>query len=1068
MATNSMAGLITGAHSHLSRDSDEHQAPTRQGSSKTCRVCGDEIGYKENGERFVACHVCGFPVCRPCYDYERSEGNQCCPQCNTRYKRHKGCPRVVGDEDENSDADDFDDEFQIKNHREDLDRQYDVNHVENLLCISTKWGLAKTNETISIENGDYNKEKLHPNGQAFSSAGSVAGKDFEGDKDFYSNEEWQERVEKWKVRQEKRGLLNKEDGKEDQGEDDDYLLAEARQPLWRKVPISSSLINPYRIVIVMRLVILCFFFRFRILTPAYDAFALWLISVICEIWFALSWILDQFPKWFPITRETYLERLSLRFEREGEPNQLAPVDVFVSTVDPLKEPPIITANTVLSILSVDYPVDKVSCYVSDDGASMLLFDSLAETAEFARRWVPFCKKYNIEPRAPEFYFSQKIDYLKDKVQPTFVKERRAMKREYEEFKVKINSLVAKAQKKPEEGWVMQDGTPWPGNNTRDHPGMIQVYLGSAGALDVEGKELPRLVYISREKRPGYPHHKKAGAMNALVRVSAVLTNAPFMLNLDCDHYINNSKAVREAMCFLMDPNLGKKLCYVQFPQRFDGIDRHDRYANRNTVFFDINMKGLDGIQGPVYVGTGTVFNRQALYGYDPPVSEKRPKMTCDCWPSWCCFCCGGSRKSKSKKKSGKGLFSVFSKNKKKKMMGKDYVRKGSGSMFDLEEIEEGLEGYDELEKSSLMSQKSFEKRFGQSPVFIASTLVENGGLPEGTNSQSLVKEAIHVISCGYEEKTEWGKEIGWIYGSVTEDILTGFKMHCRGWKSVYCMPKRAAFKGSAPINLSDRLHQVLRWALGSVEIFLSRHCPLWYGYGGKLKYLERLAYTNTIVYPFTSIPLLAYCTIPAVCLLTGKFIIPTLTNLASVWFMALFISIILTSVLELRWSGVTIEDLWRNEQFWVIGGVSAHLFAVFQGLLKVLGGVDTNFTVTAKAAEDTEFGELYLFKWTTLLIPPTTLIILNIVGVVAGVSGAINNGYGSWGPLFGKLFFAFWVIVHLYPFLKGLMGKQNRTPTIVILWSILLASIFSLIWVRIDPFLPKQTGPVLKQCGVEC
>ena len=32
-----------------------------------------------------------------------------------------------------------------------------------------------------------------------------------------------------------------------------------------------------------------------------------------------------------------------------------------------------------------------------------------------------------------------------------------LQREYEEFKVKINSLVAKAQKKPEEGWVMQDG-----------------------------------------------------------------------------------------------------------------------------------------------------------------------------------------------------------------------------------------------------------------------------------------------------------------------------------------------------------------------------------------------------------------------------------------------------------------------------------------------------------------------------------------------------------------------------------------------------------------------------------
>ncbi|XLR22814.1 hypothetical protein HN51_069058 [Arachis hypogaea] len=148
----------------------------------------------------------------------------------------------------------------------------------------------------------------------------------------------------------------------------------------------------------------------------------------------------------------------------------------------------------------------------------------------------------------------------------------------------------------------------------------------------------------------------------------------------------------------------------------------------------------------------------------------------------------------------------------------------------------------------------------------------------------LIKEAIHVIGCGYEEKTKWGKEmrlkrfihIGWIYRSVTKDILTGFKMHCRGWRSIYCIPLRPAFKGSAPINLSDRLHQVLRWALGSVEVFFSRHCPLWYGFaGGRLRWLQRLAYINTIVYPFTSLPLVAYCSLPAICLLSEKFVIPT-------------------------------------------------------------------------------------------------------------------------------------------------------------------------------------------------
>ena len=121
-----------------------------------------------------------------------------------------------------------------------------------------------------------------------------------------------------------------------------------------------------------------------------------------------------------------LQKLN-RYEKEGKPSELADIDIFDSTVDPMKEPPLITANTVLSILAVDYPVEKVSCYVSDDGAAMLTFEAISETSEFARKWVPFCKKFNIEPRAPEWYFAQKVDYLKDKVDATFIRERRAIK-----------------------------------------------------------------------------------------------------------------------------------------------------------------------------------------------------------------------------------------------------------------------------------------------------------------------------------------------------------------------------------------------------------------------------------------------------------------------------------------------------------------------------------------------------------------------------------------------------------------------------------------------------------------
>lgn len=67
--------------------------------------------------------------------------------------------------------------------------------------------------------------------------------------------------------------------------------------------------------------------------------------------------------------------------------------------------------------------------------------------------------------------------------------------------------------------------------------------------------------------------------------------------------------------------------------------------------------------------------------------------------------------------------------------------------------------YDEHERSMLISQMSFEKTFGLSSVFIESTLMELGGVPDSANPSMLIKEAIHVISCGYEEKTEWGKEV---------------------------------------------------------------------------------------------------------------------------------------------------------------------------------------------------------------------------------------------------------------------------------------------------------------------
>ena len=72
-------------------------------------------------------------------------------------------------------------------------------------------------------------------------------------------------------------------------------------------------------------------------------------------------------------------------------------------------------------------------------------------------------------------------------------------------------------------------------------------------------------------------------------------------------------------------------------------------------------------------------------------------------------------------------------------------------------------------------------------------------------------------------------QVGMIYGCDVEDVLIGFVIQCRGWKSIYYTPSRKAFLGGAPVNLNDTLIQIKRWSAGFLEFFLSKFCPYAYG-----------------------------------------------------------------------------------------------------------------------------------------------------------------------------------------------------------------------------------------------
>lgn len=87
------------------------------------------------------------------------------------------------------------------------------------------------------------------------------------------------------------------------------------------------------------------------------------------------------------------------------------VDIFVCTADPQLEPPMMVINTILSVMAYEYPPEKLSVYLSDDAGSELTFYALLEASRFAQHWIPYCKRFRVEPRSPEAHFREESGKL---------------------------------------------------------------------------------------------------------------------------------------------------------------------------------------------------------------------------------------------------------------------------------------------------------------------------------------------------------------------------------------------------------------------------------------------------------------------------------------------------------------------------------------------------------------------------------------------------------------------------------------------------------------------------------
>ncbi|PKU69697.1 Cellulose synthase-like protein E6 [Dendrobium catenatum] len=292
----------------------------------------------------------------------------------------------------------------------------------------------------------------------------------------------------------------------------------------------------------------------------------WMAMFATELWFGFYWFITFSVRWNPTYRYTFKDRLSHRYE-----DKLPGVDVFICTADPIIEPPIIAINTVLSVLAYDYPPEKLSVYLSDDGGSIFTFYALLEASQFAKSWVPFCRKFNVQHMSPAIFFSKSSISVHD----SRFSEWTTMKKLYKDMECRIDATmkqgyILKEIKAKHEGFLE-----WSFKSTsKDHQAIVKILIDGRDqiAKDIEGFALPTIVYMAREKRP------------------------------------------KDALCFFMDEERGHEYAFVQFPQGYRNIIKHDLYATSLNTILMVDFPGHDGQGGPVYTGSCCFHRRDCLNG----------------------------------------------------------------------------------------------------------------------------------------------------------------------------------------------------------------------------------------------------------------------------------------------------------------------------------------------------------------------------------------------------------------------------------------------------------------------
>jgi cellulose synthase (UDP-forming) len=486
-------------------------------------------------------------------------------------------------------------------------------------------------------------------------------------------------------------------------------------------------------------------------------------------------------------------------------------------------------------------------------------------------------------------------------------------------------------------------------------------------------------YVSRsEEWDDKPRHAKAGNVNnALMQ-----TNAEFILILDADQ-IPAPEIIKRTIGYFKD----EELAFVQTPQYFYNLPPRDPFGSDAPLFYGPILQGKDGWNAAFFCGSNAVLRREALMQLG--LTEFVKEVEQDIFK--------GVTQLEIDLRSLARVSSfhreILSNLRSKIMAAHNAYKSGQPLNVVSSIIREAVDDanqvlaaqninniIEDLNELAVLGDEDANNVLTYLQDDYSAIIDEITSENQSGESIGVSQEAINLLSLTRAEEAIPIQPLATI--SITEDMATAMRLHALGWKSLF--HNEILAYGLAPEDLGSAISQRLRWAQGTIQVFV-RNNPL---FKRGLSIPQRLQYFTTMFSYFSGFFNLIFLLSPIIYLFT------TIQPVSSwsVEFVWRLLPFLLLNKIIFRYVARGLS-VWRGEQY------SLAMFPVWiQAIISVFTGRKLGFIVTPKQRQSGNFLPLV---WPQVLITGLTIgamlfgIFTYIVGWNSKLDGILVNIF--WG-----------------------------------------------------------------------